>query len=335
MSTYLLRRVLLAIPTLLLISFVIFVLLDVAPGDPTSSLPLTIPDEVRENIRMALGLDQPFLIRYFKWLEQFFISEPLSALDAVFHLGWAEDRVRVVSFASRSPVFDLILQRLPQTLWVVGSAYLVGVLIAIPIGLLAAYRQYSWIDQLGSFIATIGFSVPTFFAGLLLIVIFSVKLGWLPSVYDTTLQVHDMTTFGDQVRQMILPVAVMGLHNAALIMRYMRASTLENLSQDYVRTARAKGLPEVVVVLRHVMRNSLIPVVTVVAVGIPTIFSGAIITEQIFRINGIGQLLISAIQSNDIPVVQTLAFIFAVLIVVFNIVADIAYGLLDPRIRYD
>jgi peptide/nickel transport system permease protein len=181
----------------------------------------------------------------------------------------------------------------------------------------------------------IGFSVPTFFTGLLLIIIFSVNLNWLPSIYDTSLRVTDWPSFTAQVKQMAMPVMVLGLYNAAQISRFMRASMLENFGQDYVRTARAKGMSERVVVLIHVLRNSLIPVVTVIALGVPQVFGGAIITEQIFRINGLGELLINGIQSADIPLVQTLTFIFAVLIVTFNLIADILYGILDPRIRYE
>ncbi len=181
----------------------------------------------------------------------------------------------------------------------------------------------------------IGFSVPTFFTGVLLIVIFSVNLGWFPSIYDTTHKVTDWSSFVFQVKQMIMPVFVLALFNAAQISRYMRASMLDNLNQDYVRTARAKGMNEKVVVLVHVLRNSMIPVVTVIALGVPQVFGGAIITEQVFKVNGLGQLLITAIQANDLPMVQTLTFIFAILIVLFNLIADVLYGILDPRIRYD
>ena len=181
----------------------------------------------------------------------------------------------------------------------------------------------------------VGFSVPTFFTGLLMIVIFSVNLEWFPSIYDTTHKVTDLSSLWVQIKQMIMPVMVLALFNASQISRFMRASMLDNLNQDYVRTARAKGMREKVVVLVHVLRNSLIPVITVIALGIPQIFGGAIITEQIFRVNGLGQLLIIGIQGADIPLVQTLTFIFAVLIVLFNLVADVLYGILDPRIRYD
>ena len=181
----------------------------------------------------------------------------------------------------------------------------------------------------------IGFSVPTFFTGTLFIIFFAVGLGWFPTKYNTPLEVVDWETFVQQLRQMAMPVMVLGLANAAAISRYMRSSMLENMGQDYVRTARAKGMPERTVILKHVLRNSLIPVVTVIALGIPTIFGGAIITENLFGVNGIGAALISAIRANDLPMVQTLAFIFAILIVTFNLIADVLYGMLDPRIRYD
>jgi peptide/nickel transport system permease protein len=208
-------------------------------------------------------------------------------------------------------------------------------MLAVPIGVLSAYRQHSWFDQIGTFVAMVGYSTPTFFTGVVLIVVFSVKLKWFPSVYDTNLKVTDWASFIAQVRQMALPVLVLTLYNTSQISRFVRASMLDNLHQDYVRTARAKGVKERSVVLFHVLRNSLIPVVTVVALGVPTIFSGAIVTEQVFRVNGLGQLLITAIQSGDLPLVQTLTFIFAVLIVAFNLIADLLYGLLDPRISYE
>lgn len=337
MLNYTIRRLLFAIPTLLVISFLIFAILDLAPSDPTGNLPLTIPPEVREKIRLSLGLGEPFPIRYLKWLQQFFINEPLNMIEQWFGItiGDSENRLRVQSWATRSPVVDLIVERMPQTLWVVGMSYVVGILIAIPIGVISAYKQYSVFDQVGTFISMVGFSVPTFFTGLVLIVVFSSTLGWLPSIYDTTHKVTDLASFWFQVKQMIMPVMVLALFNASQLSRFMRASMLDNLSQDYVRTARAKGLKERAVLLIHVLRNSLIPVVTVIALGIPQIFGGAIITEQIFRVNGLGQLLIIGIQGADIPLVQTLTFIFAVLIVLFNLLADIVYGILDPRIRYD
>lgn len=337
MGRYIIRRLLIAIPTLLAISFVIFAILDLAPGDPTGQLPLTIPPAVREQVRESMGFNDPFPVRYAKWLRQFFINEPLNFMEQVFEvqIGDTEGRTRILSWSTRSPVMDLIAERIPQTLWVVGLAYLFSILIAIPLGVISAYKQYSIFDQVGTFISMIGFSMPTFFTGLLAILIFSVKLGWFPSVYNTTHEVVDWESFVVQIKQIAMPVTVLAFFQAAQLSRFTRSAMLDNLNLDYVRTARSKGLSEKVVILVHVLRNSLIPVVTLIALGVPAIFGGAIITEQIFRVNGLGQLLIVAIQGADYPLVQTLTFIFAVLIVLFNIVADVVYGILDPRIRYD
>ena len=335
MLTYTLRRLLMAIPTLLLISIVIFFLVDLAPGSPMSDIPLTVPAEVRMRMMEAMGANEPVLVRYLLWLKQFFWVEPQYAIDNIFGTNLADGAQRIISWQSKVPVFQIIGERIPQTLTVVGTAYLIGVLIALPIGIYSAYRQYSWFDQAGTFFAMIGFSVPTFFTGNILILIFAVNLGWFPTIYDTNLAVTDWQSFYKMVMQMALPVTVLALFNAAEISRYTRSSVLENLGQDYVRTARANGASERTVVLKHVLRNSLIPVVTVIALGVPTIFGGAIVTEQIFKINGLGAALIGAIHVSDLPTVQTLTFIFAVLIVGFNLIADILYGILDPRIRYD
>ena len=341
MFTFTLRRLIFSIPTLLIISLVIFLLVKFSPADPTGNLPLTIPPEVREQIREALGYNDPLLVQYFKWLKLFFWNEPLTAIQSWtdWDLGMAEQQ-RIISYQTRAPVMDLIVQRLPQTLWVVGVAYLVGILIAVPIGVISAYKRHSVFDQVGTFVSMVGFSVPPFFSGVLVIVIFSVLIPsdsffWLPSIYDTTHKVVDWDSFVVQFQQMIMPVMVLALQITAQISRYTRASMLDNLNQDYVRTARAKGMTERVTVLKHALRNSMIPVVTVIALGIPSIFGGAIITEQVFKVNGLGQLLIIAIQGGDVPTVQTLTFIFAILIVLFNLIADVLYGLLDPRIRYE
>jgi peptide/nickel transport system permease protein len=318
MTQYILRRALFAIPTLVVISMVVYAILALSPSDPLSQFAANpaVPPAVRENIREQMGLNQPWYIRYFKWAGSL----------AQGNFGY--------SFASKGPVIDLIRQRLPQTLWVVGLAYLLAVLIAIPIGIISAVKQYSLFDQLATTFAFIGFSVPTFFTGLLFILIFSLKLKWFPSIYKSTLEVTDLASFVEQLKQMAMPVMVLTLFQSAAIARFMRSAMLDNLPLDYVRTARAKGLRERLVVLRHVLANSLIPVVTLIALGIPTIFAGAIITEQIFRVNGLGELLVRSIQNSDIPVVQALVFIFAFLVVVFNLIADILYGFLDPRIRY-
>jgi peptide/nickel transport system permease protein len=319
MGRYIFRRLLTAIPTLLMISFVLFAILALAPGDPLSEFASnpSVPPEARENIKRALGLDQPWPIRYVKWL------------GAILQGDWG------YSFASHLPVWDLLKQRIPNTLAVVGVAYLISVLIAIPIGVLSAVKRYSIFDHVSTTIAFAGFSLPTFFTGLLLIIIFSIKLRLLPFVYDSQVTIHDFDSLGQQFRQSIMPISVLALFQSAQLVRYTRASMLENLPMDYVRTARAKGLAEAGVIQRHVLRNSLIPVVTLIAIVLPTVFSGALVTEQIFRVPGVGSLLIASIQRNDTPVIMAISFTLSFLVVLFNLVADVLYGVLDPRIRYD
>jgi peptide/nickel transport system permease protein len=312
-AQYLLRRVLIAVPTLLLISIVVFTILALAPGDPLAQFAANpaVPPEVRENIRRQFGLDQPVSVRYVKWLVAFLQGD------------WG------FSFGSRTSVSWLIMQRVPTTLLVIGSAYLIAILIAIPLGVLTAVRQYSWFDQVVTTLSFIGFSLPTFFTGLLLIIVFSVRLGWLPMIYD-----QQATDPIRMVKQMIMPVAVLALFQAATMARYVRASMLDNLGQDYVRTARAKGLRENVVVVRHVLRNALFPVVTLIALQLPNVFTGAVVTEQIFRVPGMGALLIKSIQDNDTPVIMGIVLLFSILVVVMTLIADLLYGLLDPRVKY-
>jgi peptide/nickel transport system permease protein len=313
MTAYIARRLLTAVPTLALISMVVFGILALAPGDPLGQFAANpdIPPEVRLNIRHQLGLDQPIPVRYVRWAGAFLRGD------------WG------YSFASRMPVSALVLQRLPTDLWVVGSAYLAAVAVAIPIGVLSAVKQYSLFDQVATTCAFIGFSLPTFFTGVLLIVLFSVRLHWLPFIYNV--QVRDPV---GMLKQAIMPVSVLALFQAAALMRFVRSSVLDHVGQDYVRTARAKGVPEGRVVRRHVLRNGLIPVVTLLALGLPAVFTGAVITEQIFRVPGIGSLLIASIQNSDTPVVMAITFVYSILVVLFNLVADVLYGLLDPRIRY-
>ena len=313
MTAYITRRLITAVPTLILISMVVFGILALAPGDPLGQFAANpdIPPEVRLNILHQMGLDEPIPIRYAKWATSFLRGN------------WG------YSFASHIEASRLILQRLPTDLWVIGSAYLVAVVIAIPIGVLSSIKQYSAFDQIATTLAFIGFSLPTFFTGVLLIIIFSVRLRWLPFIYDV--QVTDPV---GMVRQAVMPVTVLALFQAAGLMRFVRSSMLDNVRQDYVRTARAKGLPEGGVVIRHVLRNGLIPVVTLLALGLPAVFAGAVVTEQIFRVPGIGSLLIASIQNSDTPVVMAITFLYAILVVVFNLFADVIYGLLDPRIKY-
>ena len=318
MGRYITRRLLIAIPTVAVISFVIFAILALAPTDPLAQFGADprVPPEVRANIRHSLGLDDPWPIRYVKWVTSL----------AQGNFGY--------SFMSHTPVIGLILERLPNTLAVVGVAYVVGVALAVPIGMISAVRRYSVFDHLATTFAFVGFSVPTFFTGLLLILLFSINLHWFTFIYDSRLQITGLESLVAQIKQSIMPITVLALFNTATIARYTRAEMLEHLPLDYVRTARSKGLAERLVVLRHVLRNSLIPVVTLVALGIPAVFGGAIVTEQIFRVPGIGELLVRSIGDGDTPVVAGILLIFAVLVVLFNLAADVLYAVLDPRITY-
>ncbi|MEO0828314.1 MAG: ABC transporter permease [Cyanobacteria bacterium J06639_16] len=318
MALYLLRRILMAIPTLLAISLVIFVVLALAPGNPLGELATNpaITAEVRENIRRSLGLDQPIYIRYVKWL--------LALMQG--NLGY--------SFTSRAPVIDLLMQRLPTTLWVIGAAYLLSVALAFPLGLMSALNRHSIFDRIATTTAFMGFSLPTFFTGLLFIILFSVRLGWFPFIYDSTLQVTNWDTLWALIKQSVMPIGVLTLFQTAVLMRFVRAAVLEELPQGYVQTAYAKGLGTFRVVNVHVLPNALIPVVTLVALDIPSIFTGSLVTEQVFRVPGIGALLVDSIVRGDTPVVMAITFAYSVLVVLFNLMADLLYAILDPRVRY-
>jgi peptide/nickel transport system permease protein len=313
MAQYLIRRLALSIISLIAISMVIFSILALAPGDPLGELAVNpnIPASVRENMRKKYGLDDPIHVRYWRWASGYVRGD------------WDE------SLTTKSSVRDYVFSRVPVTLAVVGSAFLLGILIAIPVGVISAIKQYSLFDQFATTFAFIGFSIPTFFSGLLLIVLFSVKFQWLPFVFD-----NQVTGFWPNLKQAIMPIVVLGLAGSAQLTRFVRASMLETINQDYVRTARAKGLREQTVVILHAMRNALIPVVTIIALQVPEILGGAVITEQIFRVPGIGSALISGINGRDVPVVMAITFGVAILVVLFNVIADVLYAVLDPRIKY-
>jgi peptide/nickel transport system permease protein len=318
MSQYVLRRLLIAVPSLLGISLVLFVVLALAPGDPFSELATNpnVPPEVAQALRAKFGLDDPIYLRYLHWL------------SAMLHGDWG------FSFVSRMNVDTLILQRLPATLYVIGSAQILALLVAIPVGVYAATKPYSLFDQIANTLAFVGFSLPTFFTGILFILIFSVTLDWLPFVYSTDIKASGIHWVLEMIRQAIMPVMVLGLFQAASMTRFVRSAMLDVIRLDYVTTARAKGLGQAKVIVKHVMRNAMIPVVTLIALQMPAVFGGAIVTEQIFRIPGIGSLLISSILSNDTPVVMAVTFVFACLVVLFNLIADVLYGWLDPRISF-
>ena len=318
MSRYLTRRLLIAIPSLLGISVVLFTVLALAPGDPFEELATNpnVPPEVRANLRLKFGLDDPIYLRYLRWLA------------AMLQGDWG------FSFASRVNVDDLILQRLPTTLFVIGSSQVLALMVALPVGVYAATRPYSLFDQVANTLTFVGFSLPTFFTGLLFILVFSIQLDWLPFVYRADISATGWRWYWEHFRQAIMPIAVLGLFQGASWTRYVRSAVLDVIRLDHVTTARAKGLAEGVVVRKHVVRNALIPVVTLVALTMPAVFGGAIVTEQIFRIPGIGSLLIASILTNDTPVVMAVTFVFACLVIVFNLMADLLYGWLDPRISY-
>lgn len=315
---YIIRRLLIAIPSLLGISVILFTVLAMAPGDPFEELATNpaIPPEVRQALRAKFGLDDPVWQRYMHWL------------TAMVQGDWG------FSFQSRMDVDKLILQRLPVTLIVIGASQILAIAVAIPVGVLAAVRPYSIFDQVASTFAMIGFSLPTFFTGLVLILIFSIQLDWLPFVYRADVEATGWAFYWEHIKQSIMPVIVLGLAQAGTLVRFMRSSVLDVIRLDYVTTARSKGIGERKVLVRHVVRNALIPVVTLVALQLPAVFGGAIVTEQIFRVPGIGSLLIAAILANDTPVVMGVTFVFACLVVLFNLIADILYGWLDPRISF-
>lgn len=318
MSRYLLRRLLIALPSLLGISLVLFTVLALAPGDPFEELATNpnVPPEVRAHLRAQFGLDDPVMLRYVRWLSSMLAGD------------WG------FSFVSRVDVDALIMQRLPVTLVVIGSSQVLALLIALPVGIFAATRPYSIFDQIANTLAFVGFSLPTFFTGILFILLFSITLDWLPFVYRADIDATGWRWFWEHFRQTIMPVAVLGLFQGATWTRFVRSAVLDVIRLDYVTTARSKGLAERVVILKHVVRNALIPVVTLVALQMPAIFGGAIVTEQIFRVPGIGSLLISAILANDTPVIMAVTFVFACLVILFNLLADLIYGWLDPRISY-
>ncbi|MDI1284622.1 MAG: ABC transporter permease [Reyranella sp.] len=315
---YIIRKILIMIPSLLGISLVLFTVLAMAPGDPFEELATNpaVPPEVRAALRAKFGLDDPVWTRYLHWLV------------AMIHGDWG------FSFVSRMDVDKLILQRLPVTLIVIGSSQIIAMLVALPVGVLAATRPYSLFDQVANTLAFVGFSLPTFFTGLLFILVFSIQLDWLPFVYRANIDATGWQFYWEHIKQSIMPVMVLGLFQGASLVRFVRSSVLDVIKLDYVTTARSKGIGERKVITKHVVRNALIPVVTLVALQLPIVFGGAIVTEQIFRVPGIGSLLISSMLSNDTPVVMAVTFVIACLVVFFNLLADIIYGWLDPRISY-
>jgi peptide/nickel transport system permease protein len=325
MGSYLIRRLLGAIPLLLGIVTLLFLALSLAPGDPTAYYVTPgVPPEVREQLRQNLGLDQPLPIRYVKWLGAFARGD----------FGY--------SFGQGRPVAEVLRDALPNTLTLAGVSLVLIFLVGVAVGALQAVRQHRWVDRLLSMGSLFFYSMPSFWLALMLVLIFSLKAyqwNWalaLPATGVTSVDYEFLSTGGkilDRIRHLILPVATVTLVSAAGIARYTRGQMLEVIRQDYVRTARAKGLRERAVVLRHILRNSLIPVVTLLGLSLPMLFSGTVFTETIFAWPGMGRTIVDAIFQRDYPVVLAASFFFAAMVVIGNLIADLLYAVVDPRIR--
>jgi peptide/nickel transport system permease protein len=317
MGKYLIRRLLIAIPSLIGISLILFTVLALAPGDPFEELATNpnVPAEVRQNLRQQFGLDDPVMVRYVRWFKSMVKGD------------WG------FSFSSRVDVDKLIMQRIPVTLVVIGSSQILALLIALPIGVFAATRPYSIFDQVANTFAFVGFSLPTFFTGLLFILLFSIKLDWLPFVFRADIAETGWQWWWTHAKQSIMPIMVLGLFQGASWTRYVRSAVLDVIRLDYVTTARAKGLAERAVVIKHALRNALIPVVTVIGLQVGTLLGGAILTETIFSWPGIGSWLVESINRRDYPVLQGGILLVASLVMLVNLAVDLLYGVLNPRIR--
>jgi len=317
MTQYIIRRLLQAIPVVLIVSFLIFVLINMAPGDPLAKL--QSPGISKEDIQHRyeeLGLDDPLLVRYGRWLGNFVQGD----------LGYSMD-------SSNKPVAEMIGERIVPTLYLTVGSLLLSIVIAIPVGIISATRQYSIFDYVATIGAFVGVSVPNFFFGLLLLFVFSLKFPIFPSGgFGNAVGVNNVWT---HLHHAILPILTLGLARVASMTRYMRSSMLEVIKEDYIRTARAKGLSERMVIYKHAFRNALIPVVTLIGLSIPMIFSGAVITEQVFSWPGMGKLLISSVFKRNYTVMMGIDVIMCILVYAGNFAADIVYVIVDPRIRYD
>jgi peptide/nickel transport system permease protein len=316
MGRYVLRRLIQAIPLILGITVIAFVILKVTPGGPLAAYeanPDFSPADL-QRLEHELGLDQPVPVQYVQWLGRFLGGD------------WG------YSFATSQPVLSMIGQRLPNTLWLMGTVYIVTLLIALPIGVFTAVKQYSWFDHIATGATFAAFSMPPFWLGLLLIITFGLTLRLLP--LGGMLAPGAPFTIGDLARHLILPVTTISLVQVGVYVRFLRASMLETTSQDYMRTARSKGLAETHVIARHALKNAAIPFVTVAALDLPELFGGALVTEQIFGWPGMGRLFFDSALRSDYPVLMGILVIGAAVVIIANLIADVVYGMLDPRIRY-
>lgn len=331
MTRYLARRLLQMIPLVVGLSVIIFLILAAAPGDPVDLLLFGNPHVKAADIarlKRFYGLDQPLYVRYFKWVR--------AAVQG--DLGYSR--------TYKVPVLSLMWDRIGNSLWLTIPAFLLALGVAVPVGIFSALRQYSAMDFTATFFTFFGVSIPAFWFGIMMIYIFAVVHPWtaIPGLewlrapaggFSTPGVEPGVATLLDRVRYMILPTIVLSLLFMASYTRYTRSSMLEVVRQDYVRTARSKGLPEPTVINKHALRNALIPLVTIIALSIPALFAGAPLTETVFGWPGVGRLLVDATLAGDFAVAQGILMFLAALVIVFNLLADISYALLDPRIRYD
>lgn len=319
MCRYLIRRIFLqGIPVLLGFSFLLYLIITIAPGSPVTHL-RGVPDldtSVIAQREAQLGIDQPFLVQYATWLGQ------VLRMD----LGLSFD-------SARRPVVDLIRERMPATVILSIASIVLGWGIGIPVGILSARYQYSVFDYLITFLSFVGISIPSFFFGLALLYVCALKLNILPA--GGFFLAGESHTLLGYLRYLFLPSLTLGLSSIASVARYMRASVLEVINEDYLRTARAKGLQENVVVYKHALRNALLPILTLMGFMIPNIFSGAVIVESIFAWPGLGSLAIQAVNERNYPVIMGINLMFAVLIFFGSVIADVSYAFADPRIRYE
>jgi peptide/nickel transport system permease protein len=318
MLIYLLRRLLVSIPILLGITLIVFFIASMMPGDAVLAMISTDTPQAEDLIKLRrgqLGLDLPVYEQYGRWLGQLLQG----------NLGY--------SFQSGEPVAEVIAARLPATLQLMGVALLFAIVLGVLLGVVSALKQYSWLDYSFTFLGFVGISIPDFFLGMVLVYVFALQLHLLPTSGITT--AGEAYSLADNLRHLLLPALALGLVRTATFMRYTRASVLEVMNNDYVRTARAKGLREWLVVTRHILRNALIPVVTVIGLTLPVLFGGAVIIEMIFQWAGIGLMFINSVTARDSPVIMGYVLLSAVIVLASNLLTDIAYGWLDPRIRYD
>lgn len=322
MRTYLTRRILLMIPVLIGISMIIFLLIHMAPGDPYASMienNPTISREDYENMLQNIGYYDPIPVKYGKWIGQLLSG----------NLGY--------SISEKQPISEMISRRMTNTLTLAVPALILSTIISVPLGVFSSTRQYSIGDTILTLLALLGISIPAFFLALLLIKFLAFDLGWFPIQGMMTIDANltGLAWVADRAYHMFLPLLVMTVLQVASRMRYTRASMLEIINQDYIRTARAKGLSERAVIYKHALRNALIPVVTVLSISLGNLLSGAVLTENVFMWPGMGRLVYTAITNRDYPVVMASTMLLAILMLAANLLADIAYALVDPRIRYD